>query len=166
MDRVPDFESGIFDPKSLECVLWLQLFTFFIMASTGSTRVAPLLHPTEGKNGLDFNFLGKETVLEVLNRIQTYNKTMGKMIILVTYDLNKPGTDYASVYEAIKNSARVGGTVLIQRGLLKQTISSTSFRCTSDLDSTDQLLVADITDQPRQGWLTEEAWDWWRNNDG
>lgn len=88
------------------------------------------------------------------------------MILLITYDLKKPGKDYTSLYNVIKTAPKwwhyLESTWIIQTS---ESVDTWNSRLTKVLDQNDHLLIVDITKRPRQGWLPKEAWDWIRANE-
>ncbi len=88
------------------------------------------------------------------------------MILLITYDLKKPGKDYTGLYNVIKTAPKwwhyLESTWIIQT---PESVDTWNSRLTKVLDQNDHLLIVDITKRPRQGWLPKEAWDWIRTNE-
>jgi hypothetical protein len=88
------------------------------------------------------------------------------MILLITYDLKKPGKDYTALYNVIKTAPKwwhyLESTWIIQT---PESVDTWNSRLTKVLDQNDHLLIVDITKRPRQGWLPKEAWDWIRTNE-
>lgn len=88
------------------------------------------------------------------------------MLYLITYDLNKPGKDYASLHNTIKTASRwwhyLDSTWII---VTEQTVYYWSDKIRAIIDKNDHFLIVDITKQTRQGWLPNEAWEWIRNNE-
>ncbi|MEY4835631.1 MAG: hypothetical protein RI980_1746 [Bacteroidota bacterium] len=88
------------------------------------------------------------------------------MILLITYDLKKPGKDYTALYNVIKTAPKwwhyLESTWIIQT---PESVDTWNSRLTKVLDQNDHILIVDITKRPRQGWLPKEAWDWIRTNE-
>lgn len=88
------------------------------------------------------------------------------MILLITYDLKKPGKDYTALHNVIKTAPKwwhyLESTWIIQT---YESVDIWNSRLTKVLDQNDHLLIIDITKSPRQGWLPKEAWDWIRTNE-
>lgn len=83
-------------------------------------------------------------------------------MILITYDLKRPGQDYEELLKEIKNISgtwwhHLESTWLIKTGISPNEVFS---RLKKYLDSNDRMLVIDITNASRQGWLPAEAWEW------
>lgn len=89
------------------------------------------------------------------------------MIYLISYDLKVPGRNYDSLYETIKSATRwwhyLESTWIIKTN---DPINTWNDRLIKHLDNNDRLLIVDITNKSRNGWLTEKAWTWLRENDG
>lgn len=85
------------------------------------------------------------------------------MILLITYDLKKPGKDYITLHNTIKTAPNwwhhLESTWIIQTN---ESVDIWNGRLTKVIDQNDRLLIVDITRQSRQGWLTKDAWDWIR----
>ncbi len=88
------------------------------------------------------------------------------MLYLVTYDLNRPGQEYEELYEELKTSSAwwhyLDSTWLI---VTQESISELNNRIKDKIiDENDRLLIFDITNMDYDGWLSEKAWQWIRNN--
>lgn len=88
------------------------------------------------------------------------------MLLLITYDLKKVEKDYQSLYESIKLCGTqwwhyLDSVWLIQTNLTPQDCYD---RLRDNIDNNDRLLIIDITNQNRQGWLPSKAWEWIRAN--
>lgn len=87
-------------------------------------------------------------------------------ILLITYDLNKPGQDYTKLFEIIKTAPKwwhyLDSTWLIST---QETPSKWFDKLKPSLDENDNIFIVDITKQPRQGWLPKKAWEWIRVNE-
>ena len=84
------------------------------------------------------------------------------MVLLITYDLNKPGQDYTSLHEAIKAYGtwwhHLDSTWLIDTN---QTPSQCVDNLRQYMDNNDNILVIEVC-KNYQGWLPEKAWEWLR----
>lgn len=88
------------------------------------------------------------------------------MILLVTYDLKVPGRDYQKLYEVLK-SAPEWWHFLESTWILFTRETATAWRekIKATLDDNDRLLIVDITQRSRDGWLPKQAWDWLREKE-
>lgn len=81
--------------------------------------------------------------------------------LLITYDLNSPGQNYKDLHEAIKDLGPwwhyLDSTWIVSTSLTPNQVVD-SIR--TKFDSSDELLVIDITGDSYQGLLQKEAWDW------
>lgn len=83
--------------------------------------------------------------------------------LLITYDLKKPGQNYNELYEAIKNSGEwqhpLESTWVVKVG---SWVSANDVfnQLRPYIDDGDFLLIVDITDQDRQGWMVKSFWEW------
>ena len=81
--------------------------------------------------------------------------------LLITYDLNKPGQDYEALHEKIKGLGSwwhyLDSTWIVVSSL---TPSQVIERLKPTLDTTDTVLVVNITGETYAGWLPQKAWDW------
>ena len=84
------------------------------------------------------------------------------MILLITYDLNKPGQDYTSLYSAIKEADTwwhyLDSTWVISTDL---SIDEWCENLLEHMDENDHLFVVEIR-RNYCGWLPNKAWDWLR----
>lgn len=78
----------------------------------------------------------------------------------ISYDLKKPGKDYAGLYVAIKRSSHwwhyLDSTWLV---CTSETPDQIWARLEKHVDKTDRVLIIEIRDNC-QGWLPQDAWDW------
>ena len=85
------------------------------------------------------------------------------MIYLVTYDLNKEGKDYNSLYDKIKS---IGPWFhpLESVWFLKSSdnVNNITEQIRTTMDVNDHIFVVNISNQDRQGWLPKTAWEWLR----
>jgi len=85
------------------------------------------------------------------------------MVLLITYELKRPGQDYDSLYEAIKGISTIWHHPLtshwfIQTSLFPQQVWE---RLASHIDKNDNLLVIRVTNIPGySGWMSKETWNW------
>lgn len=89
------------------------------------------------------------------------------MIYLVSYDLVKAAErDYTPVYEAIKSIGPwwhyLDSTWIVQSCFNVNRIVDTVHAA---MRQGDRLLVVQIDNQNRNGWLPEEAWNWIRTHE-
>lgn len=81
-------------------------------------------------------------------------------VYAISYDLNKPGQDYNSLYEAIKSLGswwhHLDSTWLLDTHYTAQQVSD---KLMQTMDKSDRLLVIRVT-REYAGWLTQDAWDW------
>ncbi|MBI4207197.1 MAG: hypothetical protein HY527_19420 [Betaproteobacteria bacterium] len=82
------------------------------------------------------------------------------MVLLITYDLKRPGQDYAELYAEIKKAGtwwhHLGSTWIIE------TTSSPKHwyeRLAPHIDGNDNLIIFEITSN-YYGWAPQKAWDW------
>lgn len=85
---------------------------------------------------------------------------------LITYDLKKPGRNYNDLYEAIKRFGEwqhpLESTWVVK--VSSQTYSNDIYNyLRPKIDDGDFMLVVDITDRDRQGWLVKSFWEWIKN---
>lgn len=82
------------------------------------------------------------------------------MILLITYDLNKPGQDYTALYKEIKKAGtwwhHLDSTWIISTNLSPNEWQK---RLMKHIDKNDNLLVIEVC-KNYQGWLPEKAWKW------
>jgi CRISPR/Cas system-associated endoribonuclease Cas2 len=86
------------------------------------------------------------------------------MIVLITYDLNKPGKDYSDLYNAIKAISndwlhQLTSVWLVQTELQPQQIYE---RLESCIDKNDELFIVRITSN-WFGYLSQTALNWLGN---
>ncbi|WP_069997771.1 hypothetical protein [Cellulosilyticum sp. I15G10I2] len=84
-------------------------------------------------------------------------------VFLISYDLNKSGQDYNSLYEAIKACSYsdtwwhyLDSTWIIKSNL---SVSQVSDKLKSVMDDNDSLLVIEVINN-YAGWLPQKAWDY------
>ncbi len=88
------------------------------------------------------------------------------MVYLISYDLNKSGQDYNSLYQAIKDSSSgqwwhyLDSTWIIKSYLSVQQVSD---NIKSKMDGNDSLFVIEVKNN-YSGWLPKDAWKYLREN--
>jgi len=82
------------------------------------------------------------------------------MVLLITYDLRRPGRNYKSLHEAIK-SAGTWWHHLESTWLIETDASPNQWAefLRPHMDANDNLLVIRVH-KNYQGWLPQQAWDW------
>ena len=87
------------------------------------------------------------------------------MIYSISYDLCKSGRNYDGLYEAIK-SASAWAHPMDSLWFIStaESVRQWSDKLVKCIDENDRLFLVDITGQPRQGWMTEEMWNWLSQN--
>jgi hypothetical protein len=82
------------------------------------------------------------------------------MVLLITYDLKRPGQDYSSLHAAIKELGSwwhyLESTWLVATGSSTLQVSE---RLRKEIDQNDSLLIIRVT-KDYSGWLAQDAWDW------
>lgn len=82
------------------------------------------------------------------------------MVYLITYDLNKSGQDYKSLYEAIKSLGAwahyMDSTWFVDT---YKGINEVRDTLVAAMDSNDSLFVSKLT-KSYTGWLPSDAWTW------
>ena len=82
------------------------------------------------------------------------------MILLITYDLNRPGQNYNDLYKEIKKAGtwwhHLDSTWIISTS---STPAQWQKRLQKHMDDNDNLLVIEVCDN-YQGWLPDKAWKW------
>lgn len=88
-----------------------------------------------------------------------------RRVLLVTYDLNKPGQDYEKVHQAIKDLGS-WWHYLESTWLVVTTVTPGQAwdRIAPAFDKSDHCLILDVTGDDYSGWLPEKAWEWIREN--
>ena len=83
------------------------------------------------------------------------------MLYLITYDLKSPGRDYSSLYNQIKSYGEwwhyIDSTWIIKTD---NSIEEVSNSIRKMMDINECLLIVEITNCKRNGWLRKSAWDW------
>lgn len=85
--------------------------------------------------------------------------------LLISYDLNKPGQDYSDLHEKIK-ALGAWWHYLDSTWIVVSSLSpSQAFdRLKPALDTSDMVLILNITGDVNAGWLPQKAWDWINQN--
>jgi hypothetical protein len=82
-------------------------------------------------------------------------------LLLVTYDLNRPGQEYQDLFEAIKAIGPwwhyLDSTWLLDTNL---TANQAYKRLEPHVDKNDHVLIIKVDPYDKQGWLPKKAWDW------
>ncbi len=82
------------------------------------------------------------------------------MILLITYDLNKPGQDYPGLYEALKSSGwwwhHLDSTWIVKTN---DSPKSWYEKLAPILDKNDNVFIIELK-KHYFGCLPKEAWDW------
>lgn len=82
-------------------------------------------------------------------------------LILITYDLNRPGQDYKDLHETIKALGTwwhfLDSTWIVKCYLAPSQVWE---KLSTVTDANDSFLILDVTADSRAGWLPEDAWDW------
>jgi hypothetical protein len=81
-------------------------------------------------------------------------------VYMVSYDLRKPGQDYAGIYDALQSFPSwwhyLDTTWLIVSDLDPAGIFE---RLAPHLDQNDSLIVMEVVNR-KAGWLPQKAWEW------
>lgn len=82
------------------------------------------------------------------------------MLLLITYDLNKPGKNYSGLHEEIKTAGwwwhHLDSTWIIKTD---QGPEYWYNKLSKHLDQTDNILIIEVT-KNYYGWLPKKAWEW------
>lgn len=89
-----------------------------------------------------------------------------KRVLMVGYDLNKPGQNYQKVHEAIKGLGSDWWHYLDSTWLVVTTLTASQGwdRIAPAFDKSDSCLVLDVTGDDYSGWLPKDAWAWIRQH--
>ena len=88
------------------------------------------------------------------------------MIYSISYDLSQPGRNYDDLYETIKSTP--GWARPMESYWFISTSESVAVwyeRLRQVIDENDSIFVVDITGQSRQGWMSEDVWEWLKKHD-
>lgn len=83
------------------------------------------------------------------------------MILIINYDLKKPGQDYSGLYTKIKSLgswAHPCDSCWLVRTNKSASLVSDTLR--SFIDANDSLLVSRFDDREYAGWLSKDIWSW------
>lgn len=84
-------------------------------------------------------------------------------LLIVSYDLKIPGRNYEGVFSELKGALSwwhyLESTWIIRT---KLTMEVWTDKLLARMDKNDSLLIFDVTGQNRQGWLSNKAWEWIR----
>jgi hypothetical protein len=82
------------------------------------------------------------------------------MVLLITYDLKKPGQNYTALHEEIKKAGtwwhHLESTWLIETS---QTPQQWFARLAPHIDQNDHILIIEVK-KNYWGWLPPKAWEW------
>ncbi len=88
------------------------------------------------------------------------------MVYLITYDLNTEGKDYNALYDKIKSLGEWFHPLESVWFLQSSTDVNTIFEhLHAAMDNNDHILVVEITNKLRQGWLPKTAWEWLKEHE-
>ncbi len=86
------------------------------------------------------------------------------MVYMISYDLGSPTNNRDKVMEDIKSLGAwckyLTTTFLVKTYRTKQEVTDI---CTRNLDNNDRMVIAPVSEMV-SGWLTEEEWEWIREN--
>lgn len=88
------------------------------------------------------------------------------MILEISYELNKPGQNYDTLYETIK-TAPAWCHPMTSHWFIRtdESIQTWFDRLRRVMDQNDSIFIVDITGQSRQGWMSKTAWEWLNQNE-
>jgi len=83
-------------------------------------------------------------------------------ILLVTFSLRNPSRDYAPFFVALRGNAIQWWHFIEQTCVVvtEHDVSSLTAQLVPHLESTDSLLIVQVTPHQMQGWLPMVAWEW------
>ncbi len=86
------------------------------------------------------------------------------MVLLITYDLNRPGQNYAGLYDAIKECGAwwhyLDSTWLVSTNFSPSQVWE---KLSLKIDKGDRVFVSRLSNNPNySGILPREAWEWLR----
>lgn len=84
------------------------------------------------------------------------------MIYLITYNLNKPGKDYTSLYNALRKYNYIRDTALESIWFVNTSWNSAQIyeHLRLHFDINDRLFITQITKGTNYGYMNKEVWDW------
>jgi hypothetical protein len=83
------------------------------------------------------------------------------MVLMITYDLHRPGQNYTGLHDEIKEIGSTWWHYLESTWLIDTSLSPQQVweRIASKVDKDDSVLVIRVTSE-HSGWLPQKAWDW------
>ncbi len=82
----------------------------------------------------------------------------------INYDLKSPGRNYSGLYDGIKQSGSwwhyLDSTWIV---ITNEDPSQLWNRLNNHIDKNDYILIIEVKNNT-QGWMTEEAWKWIKDN--
>jgi len=82
------------------------------------------------------------------------------MVLLISYDLRRPGQNYTALYDAIRSYGlwwhHLESTWIIETARSPGDVAA---HLRNFIDSNDGLLVVQLV-RNSNGWLPQQAWDW------
>lgn len=84
------------------------------------------------------------------------------MVYLVTYDLNKPGKDYSTLYTALRqyDYIRDNGLDSVWFVSTNWTANQIYEHLRVHLDRTDRIIITQMRGGEHQGWMHQNIWAW------
>lgn len=84
------------------------------------------------------------------------------MVYLITYDLNRPGKNYASLYSALERLEYIKDTNLDSVWFISSTSSAAAIYeyLRVHLDKNDRLFVTKLNSGEYFGWMHPNVWSW------
>lgn len=86
------------------------------------------------------------------------------MVYMISYDLHAPTNNREDVEKDIKSLGSwckyLSTTYLISTSCSLDTVSN---KCVSHLDGNDYMIIGKV-EKPIKGWLSQEQWNWIREN--
>jgi hypothetical protein len=89
------------------------------------------------------------------------------MALLVTYDLQGLNRDYAGLINELKRAPGIGWWHYLESTWIiatDETPSQLWKRIEPHIHDGDRVLILEIQNPPRQGWLPQRAWRWLRSH--
>lgn len=90
--------------------------------------------------------------------------TQHPMVLMIAYELHRPGQHYSDLYEEIKKvSNGLWWHYLTSHWLIETHLSPQQVweRLAAHVDKNDSVLVMRVTNSPSaSGWLPQDAWNW------
>ena len=84
------------------------------------------------------------------------------MVYLITYDLNKPGKDYTSLYLALRQYQFIRDTGLDSVWFVSTQLTPGQIyeHLRHHLDISDRIFITQIQGGTHQGWMNADVWAW------